>query len=151
MTRIFDSPAALLGQEGVILGPTAWMEVTQTRINQFADATDDHQWIHTDAQKAAQGPFGVTIAHGFLTLSLANKFLPELIEVKNMSMGVNYGVGKARFPNAVKVGAHIRGKGDIIHVEEIKDAVQSTVRVTIEIKNEDRPACIVDTISRYYP
>ncbi len=149
--KTFATPQALIGSEGTQLAPTEWMEMTQTRINQFADATDDHQWIHVDSKKAKQGAFGATIAHGFLTLSLANKFLPQLINVQNFSMGVNYGVGEARFPNAVKCGSFIRGRGEIIKVEEVKGGVQSTVRITVEIQGEERPACVVETISRYYP
>lgn len=149
--KTYETPQDLIGQEGVKVGPTDWMEITQTRINGFADATDDHQWIHVDTEKAASGPFGATIAHGYLTLSLANKFLPELLTVNNVSMGVNYGVGKARFPNAVKVGARIRAHGEFIHVEEVKGGIQSTFQVTIEIEGEERPACVVETISRYYP
>ena len=149
--KTYETPQDLIGQEGVKVGPTDWMEITETRISGFADATDDHQWIHVDTEKAASGPFGATIAHGYLTLSLANKFLPELPTVNNVSMGVNYGVGKARFPNAVKVGARIRAHGEFIHVEEVKGGIQSTFQVTIEIEGEERPACVVETISRYYP
>lgn len=151
MTKVFESPADLVGSEGTELPPTDWMEMTQDRVNEFANATDDHQWIHVDEEKARQGPFGGTIAHGYLTLSLANKFLPQLIEVKNFSMGVNYGAEKVRFPNPVRVGARIRGRGEIVQVEEVKGGVQSTVRITIEIEGEERPACVVNTISRYYP
>lgn len=151
MPKIFNAPHDLMGQEGLTLGPTDWMVVTQERVNQFADATDDHQWIHVDPERASAGPFGAPIAHGYLTLSLASKFLPELMEVHNMSMGVNYGVGKARFPNAVKVGARIRGHGELVTIEEAGGGIQSTCRITIEIDGEERPACIVETISRYYP
>ncbi|MGB0920415.1 MAG: MaoC family dehydratase [Alphaproteobacteria bacterium] len=151
MTKVFENPAALLGTEGTELPPTDWMEITQARVDEFANATDDHQWIHVDPAKAKDGPFGGTIAHGYLTLSLANKFLPQLIEVQNFSMGVNYGAEKVRFPNPVRVGARIRGRGEIVQVEDVKGGVQSTVRITIEIDGEDRPACVVDTISRYYP
>ena len=101
--------------------------------------------------KAKDGPFGACIAHGYLTLSLVNLFLPEIIDVQGISMGVNYGTDKLRFPNSVKVGSRIRGVGELVKVEEVKGGVQSTVRVTVEIEGEDRPACVVDTISRYYP
>ncbi|MGC6511478.1 MAG: MaoC family dehydratase [Parvibaculales bacterium] len=151
MKQIYQTPNDLMGQEGVTLGPTDWMVVEQDRVDGFADATDDHQWIHVDPVKAADGPFGGTIAHGYLTLSLANKFLPAMLEVEQMSMGVNYGIDKARFPNAVKVGAKIRATGEFIKIEEVKGGVQSTLRVTIEVEGEERPACVVDTISRYYP
>ncbi len=151
MKKTFQTPHELLGQEGTKLGPTDWMAITQARVNLFADATQDHQWIHIDLSKAANGPFGETIAHGFLTLSLANKFMPDMIHIEKMSMGVNYGIDKARFPNAVKVGANIRATGEFIKIEEVKGSIQSILRVTIEVEGEEKPACIVDTISRYYP
>ncbi len=152
MSKTYKTPAELIGQEGTILGPTDWMAMTQDRIDGFADATDDHQWIHVDQDKAKDGPFGTTIAHGYLTLALVNKFLPQMLTVAEFSMGVNYGVEKVRFPNAVKQGARLRGSGEIVKVEEVKNGgVQSTVRITVEIEGEDRPACIADTISRYYP
>ncbi|MGC6475332.1 MAG: MaoC family dehydratase [Parvibaculales bacterium] len=149
--KMFKSPTDLMGLEGTQVGPTDWMEVTQDRVNLFADATEDHQWIHVDPEKAASGPFGATIAHGYLTLSLASKFMPEMIGFEQISMGVNYGIGKARFPNAVKVGAKIRASGEFVSIEEVKGGVQSVLRVTVEIEGEEKPACIVETISRYYP
>lgn len=151
MSKNYKTPADLMGQEGTKLGPTDWMEMTQTRIDGFADATDDHQWIHVDQDKAKDGPFGTTIAHGYLTLALVNRFLPQMLTVEEFSMGVNYGVEKVRFPNAVKQGARLRGTGEIVNVEEVKGGVQSTVRITVEIEGEERPACIADTISRYFP
>jgi len=141
----------LKDQVGVYLGATEWMVIDQPRIDQFADATDDHQWIHVDAEKAASGPFGATIAHGYLTLALVNKFLPDLITVTGTSMGVNYGCEKVRFPAAVMVGSEIRGRGEVVMVEDVSGGRQIVVRVTIEIKGSDRPACVVDTISRFYP
>ncbi len=151
MSMTYKTPADLLGQDGADLGVTDWVAIEQPRVDQFADATDDHQWIHVDPDRAKDGPFGGTIAHGYLTLALVNKFLPQLITVEEMSMGVNYGCEKVRFPSPVKVGARIRGAGEIIKTEEVKGGVQSTVRVTIEIEGGERPACVVDTISRYYP
>ena len=141
----------LKDQVGVYLGATEWMVIDQPRIDQFADATDDHQWIHVDSEKAATGPFGATIAHGYLTLALVNKFLPDLITVTGTSMGVNYGCEKVRFPAAVVVGSQIRGSGEVVMVEDVSGGCQIVVRVTIEIKGSDRPACVVDTISRFYP
>ncbi len=151
MKLIFETPIDLMEGVGKTAGPTDWVAIEQSRINMFADATDDHQWIHTDPERAASGPFGGAIAHGYLTLAMVNRFLPDLLEVKHISMGVNYGCGKVRFPNVVKAGARIRGRAEVIDVEEVKGGVQSTVRVTIEVEGEDRPACIADTISRYYP
>lgn len=150
MPIIFTSAAELTAAIGQPLGETEWLTMTQERVNLFADATDDHQWIHVDAVKAKDGPFGAPIAHGYLTLSLAARFLPQLIEVR-MKMGVNYGCDKVRFPAPVKVGQRIRGKGEIVAVEQTKDGgVQSTLRLTVEIEGGAKPACIADTISRYY-
>ena len=109
MPTVFETPADLASAVGKHLGESAWLEVTQERINLFADATDDHQWIHVDPARAKQGPFGAPIAHGYLTLSLVNRFLPEIVVVHGVAMGVNYGVDKVRFPSPVKVGARIRG------------------------------------------
>lgn len=136
---------------GTDLGSTDWMLIEQSRVDGYADATDDHQWIHVDPARAAEGPFGSTIAHGYLTLALVNKFLPELITVTESSMGVNYGCEKVRFPSPVVVGSRIRGAGEVVSVEEVKGSLQIVVRVTVEIEGADRPACVVDTISRFYP
>ena len=152
MTKtVVAQPSDLMTMTGTELGPTEWLQITQDRINQFAEATGDHQWIHVDPVKAAEGPFGATIAHGSLTLSLANCFLPELIEVQQVSMGVNYGTEKTRFPAPVTVGSNIRATGEIIQVEENKGGYKATIRVTITAEGAERPACIVDTISIFYP
>lgn len=151
MTIVFATPHDLLAAVGTVLGPTEWLLIDQERINLFADATGDHQWIHVDPERAATGPFGKTIAHGYLTLSLANVFLPQLIDVRGFSHGVNVGTERTRFLAPVPVGSRIRGSGEILKVEEIKGAIQSTVRITIELEGSDKPACTVDTISRYYP
>ncbi|MDG2046689.1 MAG: MaoC family dehydratase [Halioglobus sp.] len=151
MTTVFHNPAALLVAVGQHLGFSDWETITQQRINQFADATGDYQWIHVNPEKAAQGPFGKTIAHGYLTLSMANLFLPQIMQVDNTSMGINYGCEKVRFPAAVPVGSRIRGGGEIISAEEVKGGVQVVVRMTIEIDGGDRPACVLDTISRFSP
>ena len=135
---------------GATLGPTEWMSVTQARIDGFADATNDHQWIHVDADAARDGPFGATIAHGYLTLSLVNSFMPDLLNVTNISMGVNYGCDKVRFPSPVKVDSQIRARGEIVSVEQAGQGVQVCVRVWVEIEGGDRPACVVDTLSRFY-
>ena len=136
---------------GEKLGPTDWMTVSQARIDLFADATDDHQWIHVDPAAAKDGPFGATIAHGYLTLSLVNSFMPDLLKVTNTSMGVNYGCEKVRFPNPVRVGSRIRGTGEVISVEAAGQGQQVCVRVWVEIEGQERPACVVDTLSRFYP
>lgn len=151
MARIYTSPHDLLGQDGTDLGAGEWLIIDQARIDGFARVTGDHQWIHVDPVRAATGPFGTTIAHGYLTLSLVNLFLPELLEVRGVAAGVNVGADRLRFLSPVPVGARIRGRGEIIAVEAKGEAIQSTVRVTVEIEGKDKPACVVDTISRYYP
>lgn len=150
--KIYASPRDLLGQEGTTLGPSPWLNIDQDRIDGFAEVTGDHQWIHVDPVKAKDGPFGATIAHGYLTLSLVNLFLPQIVEIRGFSAGVNVGMDKTRFLNPVKVGSNIRGTGEIISAEEVKGgAIQCVIRVTVEIEGADRPACVVDTINRYFP
>ncbi|MCZ8170850.1 MAG: MaoC family dehydratase [Brevundimonas sp.] len=151
MAKIYHSPRDLIGQEGTQLGPTDWLAIKQDRVNGFADVTGDHQWIHVDVERAKDGPFGGTIAHGYLTMSLVNFFLPDLIEVRGFTHAVNVGADRLRFLAPVKVGSRIRGVGEIVSVEEVKGAIQSVVRVTVEIEGSDKPACVVDTISRYFP
>ncbi|WP_292971655.1 MaoC family dehydratase [Novosphingobium sp.] len=151
MAKIYENPRDLVGQEGTKLGPTDWLLIDQDRVNGFAEVTGDHQWIHVDVERAKAGPFGGTIAHGYLTMSLVNLFLPDLIEVRGFSHAVNVGADRLRFLSPVRVGSRIRGVGEIVGVEEIKGAIQSVVRVTVEIEGSDKPACVVDTISRYFP
>ena len=150
MTTVFSSAQEVLDAVGQDLGATEWIDLTQERINKFADATDDHQWIHVDPERAKTGPFGACVAHGYLTLSLANLFLPQLVEIRNMRMGVNYGCEKVRFPAPVKVGKRIRWRGEVVNVEKAGEGVQATIRITIDIEGEAKPGCVVDTISRYY-
>lgn len=145
----FASAQALIGAVGQPLGRSDWVEVTQERINLFAQATGDHQWIHVDPVRAADGPFGGTIAHGFLTLALANLFLPEIVHV-HMRLGVNYGCERVRFPAPVRAGARVRGHGLLVSAAAIEGGVQAVIRVTIELENSERPACVVDTVNRYY-
>ena len=151
MTTVFKQPKDLISAVGSALGSSDWLEIDQQRINLFADATGDHQWIHVDPERAKDGPFGKCIAHGYLTLSLVNLFLPQIIDVQGVSMGVNVGCDHIRFPSPVPVGSRVRGNGELVSVEEIKGAIQSVVRVTVEIEGSDRPACVADTISRYFP
>jgi acyl dehydratase len=150
MATVFKHPSELKTAVGKHLGYSDWLEITQERINQFADATGDHQWIHIDPERAKKGPFGACIAHGYLTLSLVSMFLPQIVEVHGISMGINYGTEKVRFPAPVPVGSRIRAGGELAGVEDVKGGVQAVVRVTIEIQGKDKPACVVDTISRYY-
>lgn len=151
MPMIFEAPAALLAHVGEQLGQSEWIRVEQSRIDQFAEATGDHQWIHVDPVRAASGPFGACIAHGYLTLALVNLFLPQIVEVRGIAMGVNYGCERVRFPNVVRAGSRVRGRAQLVAAEEVKGGVQATIRVSVEIEGEERPGCVVDTISRYYP
>lgn len=150
MTTVFSSAQEILDGVGKDLGATDWIELTQERINKFADATDDHQWIHVDPERAKTGPFGACVAHGYLTMSLANLFLPQLVEIRNMRMGVNYGCEKVRFPAPVKAGKRIRGRGEVVKAEMVGEGVQATIRITIDIDGEAKPGCVVETISRYF-
>ena len=150
MVAIFHSAEELRAAAGREAGPTDWITVEQSRVDEFADATDDHQWIHVEPACAASGPFGTTIAHGYLTLSLVNFFLPDLVRVEGAKMGVNYGTNKVRFPAAVKVGARIRGRAQVLEATDVSGGVQIVVRITIEIEGGERPACVADTISRFF-
>jgi len=149
MTTEFASPQALLDAVGTDLGTTDWITITQDQINQFAAATLDNQWIHVDTERAKAGPFGAPIAHGYLTMSLAAYFGGQLIRVSGISMGINYGADKVRFPAPVPVGSKLRGRGEILDVKEVPGGVQTTVRITIEREGGDKPAAVVDAISRY--
>ncbi|MET9848102.1 MaoC family dehydratase [Streptomyces ossamyceticus] len=135
---------------GSDLGASEWIEVTQERINTFADATGDHQWIHVDPEKAAQGPFGAPIAHGYLTLSLFIPLFTELLDVEGVSTKVNYGLNKVRFPSPVKVGSKIRLVGRLASVEDVPGGVQITVDGTIEIEGAPKPAAVLQSLSRFY-
>jgi acyl dehydratase len=140
---------ALVGQE---VATSDWLTITQEQINQFAEATGDHQWIHVDVEKAKAGPFGAPIAHGFLTLSLIPKFFATSIEVVNSRMGVNYGLNKVRFTAPVPVGSRLRGKLKLLACEPIENnGMQVTWLVTVEREGSDRPVCIAESVSRRYP
>ena len=149
MSTLFSSAEQLLAAQGMELGRTEWLPLTQERINLFAEATGDHQWIHVDPERAANGPFGACIAHGYLTLALANLFMPQLMQFDNLAMGVNYGSDRLRFPAPVKVGSKVRGHGQIVRVQMLGQAVEAVVRISVEIEGSERPGCVVDTISRY--
>lgn len=150
MSTVFESPDDLLSAVGADLGATEWVAITQGQVDLFADATGDHQWIHVDPERAAaESPFGGTIAHGYLTLALTNLFLPQLLEVRGTSMGVNYGANRVRFPAPVPVGSRVRGLARIDGAEEVSGGVQTTVTITVEIEGESRPACVVESLSRW--
>ncbi|CAL9342391.1 MaoC family dehydratase [Streptomyces sp. enrichment culture] len=136
---------------GTDLGRTDWREITQDRVNTFADATDDHQWIHTDPERAKTGPFGGPIAHGYLTLSLIIPLFNELLEIDGVSMSVNYGLDKVRFPSPVPVGARIRLHGVVDSVEDVKgDGVQMRLTFTVETEGSTKPACVAQAVYRHY-
>ncbi len=148
--RVFARPEALIEAVGETLGASDWLVVDQARIDRFADATLDHQWVHVDPARAKDGPFGDCIAHGFLTLSLVNFFLPQIVRIDGARLGVNYGCDRVRFPAPVRVGARVRGIGELIRAELLEGGVQAWIRVSVEIEGEAKPGCVVDTISRYY-
>ncbi|MGW5097757.1 MaoC family dehydratase [Streptomyces nodosus] len=148
--RIFTSVDELRAAVGEQLGYTDWVEIDQKRIDLFADATGDHQWIHVDPGKAASGPFGRTIAHGYLTLSLLPLFGPQLIRVENVRMGLNYGTNKVRFPAPVPVGSRLRATGVITGVEDVPGGVQLAVAFTVEREGGDKPVCVAESVARYY-
>ncbi len=138
-------------QAGQHLGVSEWMVVDQERVNQFADATDDHQWIHIDTEKAAQGPFGGTIAHGFLTLALTVTLAGQVpLDVGEPRMAINYGLEKVRFPAPVLVGSRIRASVALGNVTEVDGGIQLNRIVTIEVDGQDKPAMVAETVSRYY-
>ena len=142
-----DELRAAVGQD---LGTSSWIEITQDRVDTFAEATGDHQWIHVDVERAkAESPFGGPIAHGYLTLSLTNLFLPEVVEVQGISSGVNYGVNKVRFPAPVPVGSRVRGHVRLEAAEEVAGGVQTTMVITVEIEGVEKPACVVEALSRW--
>lgn len=134
---------------GKALGTTDWLEITQERIDQFAQATGDDQWIHVDPERAKAGPFGATIAHGYLTMALSNYFLPQIVDVRGISMGINYGVDKVRFPVPVKVGSRVRGRAELVSVEAIKGGMQAKILIVIDIEGQEKPACVIESVSRY--
>jgi acyl dehydratase len=150
MTFTFKSAAEAIAAIGKTLGPTEWMTIEQDRISMFADATGDHQWLHVDPERAAHGPFGKTIAHGFLTLSLVNMALPDLFMPENLDWGVNYGVDRVRFPAPVPVGSRIRIHGELLEAQDLGNRmIQTKVRLTVEIEGTSKPACVADTLQRY--
>jgi acyl dehydratase len=135
---------------GDTFGPSSWIEVDQEKINAFADATGDHQWIHVDPERAAQGPFGQTIGHGYLTLSLVPVMSYEVLPRREGGMGINYGLNKVRFPSPVPSGSRVRGTFTVVAVEEQDWGSQSTLNVTIEREGGDKPVCVAEVVFRHY-
>ncbi|HSC62419.1 MAG TPA: MaoC family dehydratase [Caldimonas sp.] len=148
--RSFPTIAELQGLVGQEIGVSDWITVTQERIRLFAEATNDHQWIHLDAERAKAGPFGTTIAHGFFTLSLLPEMAASAFEVRETRMGVNYGLNKVRFPAPVPSGSRVRGRFKLIGYEPLDGGAQITVQVTMEREGSDKPVCIAESIGRRY-
>jgi acyl dehydratase len=146
--KVFSSKQEILEAKGEALGTSDWLTITQEQVNTFADATHDHQWIHVDVEKAAEGPFGGPIAHGFLTLSLLPKLNSETYKVDNAKMGINYGLNKVRFPSPVPVGARVRATTELVDATEIEGGLQLAVKATVEIEGSDKPACVAEFLSR---
>jgi acyl dehydratase len=149
MTR-FEHLTDLQARVGEEVGVSEWITVDQNRINLFADATGDHQWIHVDAERAAKGPFGTTIAHGFLTLSLLPEMSASAFEVRDTRMGVNYGLGRVRFPAPVPSGSRLRGRFKLLKYEPLEGGAQLTVEVTMEREGSAKPVCVAESLARRY-
>jgi len=148
--RTFETIAELKDLVGQEVGVSEWITVTQERIQLFADATGDHQWIHLDVERAAKGPFGTTIAHGFLTLSLLPEMSASAFEVRDTRMGVNYGLGKVRFPAPVPSGSRLRGRFKLLSYEPIEGGAQLTVEVTMECEGSPKPVCVAESVARRF-
>jgi acyl dehydratase len=148
LATTLDKLSGFSGQE---IAVTDWLEITQERINQFADATDDHQWIHIDRQRAQrESPYGTTIAHGFLTLSLVPKFLKGSIQISDLRMAINYGLNGVRFPSAVRAGSHIRARIVLQSIRDVADGNEATYVITIECQGSQKPCCVAEMLARYY-
>jgi acyl dehydratase len=144
--RVFNGIDELKKAVGEHLGHSDWHTVTQEKVDQFADATGDHQWIHVDTERAKSGPFGGTIAHGYMTLSLIPMLNAQIYRVEGLSMGVNYGTNKVRFPTPVPVGSRVRAGVEVVEVNDIPQGAQAVVRTTIEVEDTDKPACVADSV-----
>ncbi|GAA0671758.1 MaoC family dehydratase [Kitasatospora atroaurantiaca] len=149
--RVFPDLDAFAAAKGERLGLSAWHTVTQEQVDLFADATGDHQWIHIDPAQAAAGPFGGTIAHGYLTLSMIPALSAEIFRVEGVSMGINYGSEKVRFPSPVRVGSRIRSSAELIDLRDVPQGRQAVVRHTVQIEGGAKPACVAETVSLLVP
>ena len=149
MTTILEEPADLLALVGQSLGATEWMNVTQQQVDLFANATGDRQWIHTDTERAAKGPFKGTIAHGYLTLSLTPAVIAQVLEIRELTAALNYGLNKVRFPAPVRVGSRVRAAVTVASAQQKTSGVESVFTLIYEIDGEDRPACVADVIVLY--
>ncbi|WP_377271735.1 MaoC family dehydratase [Peterkaempfera sp. SMS 1(5)a] len=149
--RLFNGLDELAAAKGEHLGHSDWHTVTQRQVDLFAEATGDHQWIHVDPERAATGPFGGTIAHGYLTLSLIPMLASEIFRVEGLTMGVNYGTEKVRFPSPVRVGSRVRSGAELLDLRDAAMGRQAVIRHTIEIEGGSKPACVADTVSLLVP
>jgi acyl dehydratase len=149
--HVFTGIDEVKAAAGTDLGVTDWYEITQHQVDVFADATEDHQWIHVDPERAAGGPFGGPVAHGYLTLSLLSMFIGQLWRVDGLKMVVNYGLNKVRFPNPVLVGKRIRARGEVQSVTEAKQGLQLTMLITVEIEGAPKPACVAESLALLVP
>ncbi|PBI91954.1 putative enoyl-CoA hydratase 1 [Rhodococcus erythropolis] len=147
-TFTYDS---LIGTSDFDLGHSDWITIDQNRIDGFADVTDDHQWIHVDPERAAVGPFGVTVAHGYLTLSLVAPILEACFHVEDASMSVNYGINRARFPHPVRVGSRVRGQCHVLNVTSTDAGLDVSIGVTVQLEGVTKPACVADVVIRIMP
>ena len=148
--RTFTSAAELTAAQGGELGTSDWVTVTQEAVNLFADATGDHQWIHVDPERAAKGPFGTTIAHGYMTLSLLPALMHTMYSVEGAKLAINYGLNKVRFPAPVPVGSRVRATSTLVNVEDLGNgAVQLTVSTAVEVEGSAKPACVAESLVRY--
>ncbi len=149
--KVFEKLADLREMTGETLGASDWVSIEQERINLFADATGDHQWIHVDAERAATGPYGKTIAHGFLTLSLVPEFLRTTFSIQDVKMGINYGLNRVRFMSPVPVGSRLRAHSRLLSFDDLPgNGAQMVIEMTVELEGSDKPACIVESIGRRY-
>jgi acyl dehydratase len=148
--RVFNGADELKAAVGEQLGASDWVTVDQKQIDTFAEATGDHQWIHVDTEKAKSGPFGTTIAHGYLTLSLLPVFSAQIYKIENVKMGINYGLNKVRFTSPVPVNSRLRGSFELLEVSEVQGGVQVVNKVTVEIEGNERPACVAEWVTRAY-
>jgi acyl dehydratase len=149
--RVFANLDELAAAKGEHLGHGEWHEITQAEIDLFADATGDHQWIHVDLEKAAAGPFGAPVAHGYLTLSLIPLLVRDIYTVQGLSMGVNYGLNKVRFPSPVVVGSRVRAGAELTEITDVAQGKQAVVKVTVEIEGNPKPACVAETVVLLVP
>ncbi|MDF5752240.1 MaoC family dehydratase [Spongiactinospora sp. TRM90649] len=149
--RVFDDLARFTACVGQELGVSEWMTVDQERVDTFADATGDHQWIHVNRELAARGPFGTTIAHGYLSLSLLPGLVRQVFRIEGVRMAVNYGLNRVRFPSPVPVGSRVRVSAALLSAKEAGGGVEVVLRATLEVEGSGKPACVAETVGRYYP